>query len=105
MLAVLLVLASCSVTVAGEIKRVLVVYPTSDAQPRILRFQESLRLGLMNGPTDRIEVFNEYLDSTRFPDERHIKANLADFLRTKYLGREPDVIIPAALAPAASTSY
>ncbi len=96
-LAALLVLASCSVAAAGETKRVLVVYPTSDGQPGILRFQESLRLGLMNGPTARFEVFNEYLDSARFPDERY-QSHLADFLRTKYLGREPDVII-AALAP------
>ena len=96
-LAAVLVLASCSVTAAGETKRVLVVYPTSDGQPGVLRFQESLRLGLMNGPTARFEVFNEYLDSARFPDERY-QSHLADFLRTKYLGREPDVIIPA-LAP------
>jgi hypothetical protein len=96
-LAALLVLASCSVTAAGETKRVLVVYPTSDGQPGILRFQESLRLGLMNGPAARFEIFNEYLDSARFPDERY-QSHLADFLRTKYSGREPDVIIPA-LAP------
>ena len=96
-LAALLVLASCSVTAAGETKRVLVVYPTSDGQPGVLRFQESLRLGLMNGPPARFEIFNEYLDSARFPDERY-QRHLADFLRTKYLGREPDVII-AALAP------
>ncbi|MDR3622342.1 MAG: histidine kinase [Paludisphaera borealis] len=97
MLAALLVLVSSSVATAGEIKRVLVVYPTSDGQPGILRFQESLRLGLMNGPTARFEIFNEYLDSARFPDERY-QNHLADFLRTKYLGREPDVII-TALAP------
>ncbi len=96
-LAALLVLASCSVTAAGETKRVLVVYPTSDGQPGVLRFQDSLRLGLMSGLPARFEVFNEYLDSTRFSDERY-QSHLADFLRTKYLGREPDVII-AALAP------
>ena len=92
-----LALAPCSVRAAGETKRVLVVYPTSDGQPGVLRFQESLRLGLMDGPPARFEVFNEYLDSARFPDERY-QSHLADFLRTKYLGREPDVII-AALAP------
>jgi signal transduction histidine kinase len=97
-LVALCVLVSCSVTSAAQTKRVLVVYPTSDGQPGTLRFQESLRLGLMNSPTDHIEVFNEYLDSTRFPDELY-QSRLADFLRTKYLGREPDVIIPA-LAPA-----
>jgi signal transduction histidine kinase len=97
-LVALCVLVSCSVTSAAQTKRVLVVYPTSDGQPGTLRFQESLRLGLMNSPTDHIEVFNEYLDSTRFPDEPY-QSRLADFLRTKYLGREPDVIIPA-LAPA-----
>ncbi len=96
-LAALLVLASSSVAVAGETKRVLVVYPTSDGQPGILRFQESLRIGLMDGTSSRIEIYNEYLDSARFPDERY-QSHLADFLRTKYLGREPDVIIPA-LAP------
>ena len=78
-LAAILVLASCSVAAAGETKRVLVVYPTSDGQPGVLRFQESLRLGLMNGPTARFEVFNEYLDSARFPDERY----------QRHLGRFP----------------
>ena len=101
-LAALLVLAFCSVTAAGETKRVLVVYPTSDGQPGVLRFQESLRRGLMNGPLPRVGAFNEYLDSARFPDEQY-QSHLADFLRAKYLGREPDVIIPRS--PRRSTSY
>src|SRR5262249_20442805 len=48
-------------------------------------------------PNTRVEIYNEYLDSARFPDERH-QRHLAEFLRGKYSGRKPDVVIPA-LAP------
>jgi len=44
-----------------------------------------------------MEIYNEYLDAAASPDEQH-RRNLAEFLRGKYSGRTPDVIIPG-LAP------
>jgi len=51
--------------------------PVSDGQPGVLRFGESLRAVLKARPNIRIEIYNEYLDSARFPDERHPR-RLAD---------------------------
>ncbi len=96
-LAALLVFTSASVAAAQDVRRVLVLYPVSDGQPGILRFDESLRSALRARPDTRVEIYNEYLDSARFPDERH-QRHLAEFLRGKYSGKRPDVII-TALAP------
>src|SRR5262249_32966725 len=93
----LLLLASASVAAAQDVRRVLVLYPVSDGQPGILRFDEGLRSVFKTRPNTRIEIYREYLDSARFSDEPH-QRRLADFLRGKYLGRKIDVII-AALAP------
>jgi len=51
--------------------------PVSDGQAGVLRFGESLRAVLKARPNIRIEIDNEYLDSARFPDERHPR-RLAD---------------------------
>ena len=93
-LAALLVFTSAPVA-AEDVKRVLVLYPVSDGQPGILRFDEGLRSALKARPDTRVEIYNEYLDAARFPDERH-QRHLAEFLRGKYSGRRPDVIIPGA---------
>ncbi len=95
-LAALLVVTSSPVA-AEDVKRVLVLYPVSDGQPGILRFDEGLRSALKARPDTRVEIYNEYLDAARFPDEQH-QRNLAEFLRGKYSARRPDVIIPG-LAP------
>ena len=96
-LAAVLVVSCASVARAQDIQRVLVLYPVSDGQPGILRFDENLRSALKTGPSGRVEIYNEYLDSARFPGEGH-QRRLAEFLRGKYSGMRPDVVI-AALAP------
>ena len=88
---------SPTVEVQEDESRVLVLYPVSDGQPGILRFDKGLRSALKARPATRVEIYNEYLDAARFPDEQHQK-NLAEFLRGKYSARRPDVIIPG-LAP------
>ena len=49
-LAALLVFTSASAAAAQDVKRVLVLYPVSDGQPGILRFDESLRSALKSTP-------------------------------------------------------
>ena len=78
-------------------RRVVVLYPTSDGQPGIIRFDQGLRSTLKSSSRETIEVYNEYLDSARFADEGY-QRRLADFLSQKYAGRKIDVVIPA-LAP------
>ena len=86
-----------SVAAPQDVRRVLVLYPVSDAQPGITRFDENFRSVLRAHPDTRVETYNEYLDLARFPDERH-QRRLTEFLRGKYSDRKPDVIV-AALAP------
>jgi hypothetical protein len=56
-LAALLVSTSASAATAGDVRRVLVLYPVSDGQPGILRFDESLRSVLKTRPHDRVEIY------------------------------------------------
>jgi signal transduction histidine kinase len=97
MLAAFLVLISSPIAAAQGARRVLVLSPVSDFQPGIIRFNKSLRSVFRTHLDTRVEVYNEYLDLARFPDERH-QRRLTKFLRGKYSDREPDVIV-TGLAP------
>ena len=77
------------------VRNVLVLYPTGEGQPGSLLFDQGLRSTLKASSTERIEIYNEYLDSARFPDDEH-QRQLADFLRQKYAGRKIDVVIPGS---------
>ena len=81
----------------NEPRRVVVLYPVSDGQPGIVRFDQGLRATLKSSTRETIEIYNEYIDAARFGDEAY-QRRLADFLREKYAGRRIDVVIPA-LAP------
>ena len=94
---ILVALVSTSIAAGQDVKRVLVLYPVSDGQPGILRFDQSLRSVLRAHSNNRVEVYHEYLDSARFPDEHHERRS-ADFLGGKYSNKKIDVII-AGLAP------
>ena len=58
-LAALLAFTSASVAAAQDVRRVLVLYPDSDGQPGILRFDESLRSAFRARPEARVEIYNE----------------------------------------------
>src|SRR5262249_20223645 len=60
-------------------------------------FDQGLRTALKTACAEHVEVYNEYLDSARFPDDQH-QRQLAQFLLQKYAGRRIDVVVPA-LAP------
>jgi len=83
---------------AKNTRRVLVLYPVSDGQPGNLLFEQGLRHTFESSSAERIELYNEYLDSARFPDDGY-QRHLAEFLRRKYAHRKIDVIIPG-MAPA-----
>lgn len=77
-------------------KRILVIYPESDNKPGTLLFDQGLRAALESSP-EKIELYNEYLDTSRFPDDAHTQ-QFADFLERKYSSRKFDVAI-AGLMP------
>ncbi|WP_422931530.1 ATP-binding protein [Singulisphaera sp. PoT] len=79
------------------IRRVLVLYPSSEGQPGNLQFDQGLRSTFKSSSRETIELYNEYLDTSRFPGEDY-QRRLAEFLRRKYADRKIDVVIPG-LAP------
>jgi PAS domain S-box-containing protein len=81
---------------AENVKRVLVLYPTAEGQPGSILFDRGLN-STFKASSEPVELYNEYLDSARFPGDEH-RRELAHFLRQKYAGLKIDVVIPA-LAP------
>jgi PAS domain S-box-containing protein len=83
---------------AENVRHVLVLYPVSDRQPGNVLVEQGLRHAFDAPAAERVELYNEYLDLARFPDDRY-QRQLAEFLRQKYDGRKIDVVIPV-MAPA-----
>jgi signal transduction histidine kinase len=83
---------------AENTRRVLVLYPTAEGQPGSVLFDQGLRSAFKTSSAGHVELYNEYLDSARFPDDQH-QRQLAHYLRQKYAGLKIDVVVPG-LAPA-----
>jgi signal transduction histidine kinase len=77
--------------------RVLILYPGFDGQPGIVQFDQSFRSSFRSSSREKTEVYNEFLDAARFPDDRYQKL-YASFLRQKYADRNIGLII-AGLPP------
>lgn len=97
----LLFAAPDSVARAQEIKsyrppRILILYPYDERLPATSIGGEVARQRLLEGTEGKIDLFSEFLDLARFPDENHI-ANMARYLAGKYALGRPDVVI--ALGP------
>ncbi len=76
--------------------RILILYPYDERLPATSIGGEVARKRLMEGTEGKIDLFSEFLDLARFPDENHI-ANMARYLAGKYAQSRPDVVI--ALGP------
>lgn len=74
-------------------KLVVMLYPdNSDGSPGNLLADRSIRAVFSTESTERIEVYNEYLDVSRSPDPEHAKLQ-AEYLRRKYAGRKVDLVM------------
>ena len=73
-------------------KRVLLLFPGESHTPPQPIIEESLRSTLTGGSTAPIEIFSEYLDSTRTKVANH-ETELVALLRLKYQGIKFDVIV------------
>jgi PAS domain S-box-containing protein len=81
-----------------ETRLVVVLYPeASNGSPGGLLADQSIRATFATAG-GQVEVHNEYLDLSRFPDERH-QRDVAKFLRRKYAGQKVDLVL-AGLASA-----
>ncbi len=77
---------------AREAKRVLVLYSEDKENRSQEMADQGIRAGFRSNQLFNVQLYNEYLDVSRFGDPFHARAT-ADFLRRKYSGMEIDVII------------
>lgn len=77
---------------SNAVKRVVILYWESKDFSGNISFDQGFQAGLHAEPSTRWELFNEYLDSTRFPGE-HQAELLRDYLRQKYAGQKIDVVV------------
>jgi signal transduction histidine kinase len=88
--------AGTSVAVAGgpeKLKTVVVLYPdANDGRPGNVLVDRGIRSTFAAADSGNVEIHNEHLDVSRFPDLEY-QQNLADFLRRKYADRKIDLVI------------
>jgi two-component system, LuxR family, sensor kinase FixL len=93
---VLFLVASGFVAVPpGTEKTVLVLYGERGDLPAIGAVEESVRRFFHSSASPRIELFSEYLDFARFPEEQYGRS-LARYLQDRYRGRRIDLVVPVA---------
>jgi signal transduction histidine kinase len=91
----LLVLMTLLATVASaqeQTKKVLVLYWESKDFVGNISFDKGFQAGLFADPSSKVELFSEYLDTTRFPGEKQNEL-LHDYLRAKYANQKIDVVV------------
>lgn len=83
---------AASQAIVGRVPRVLVLYPYDERIAATTVAGEAVRARLLEATGGKIDLFSEFLDLSRFPEDRHID-RMAQFLATKYSDRRPDVVI------------
>ena len=78
--------------IAGRSPRVLILYPYDERLPATTIGGEAARSWLLNAFQGNIDLFSEFLDLSRFPEDVHID-RMARYLSEKYKERQPDVVI------------
>src|ERR1700752_1854954 len=73
-------------------RKVVVLYWESKDFSGNISFDQGFQAGMRSEPSGQWELFNEYLDSTRFPGE-HQEELLRDYLREKYKGQKIDAVV------------
>lgn len=84
--------AAASQAIVSRVPRVLVLYPYDERIAATTAAGEAVRERLLEATGGKIDLFSEFLDLSRFPEDRHID-RMAQFLAEKYSARQPDVVI------------
>jgi ABC-type uncharacterized transport system substrate-binding protein len=71
---------------------VLILYPYDERIPATAIAGEAARNRLLEATSGKIDLFSEFLDLGRFPEDAHID-RMARYLAQKYAERRPDVVI------------
>jgi len=81
-----------------ETKQVLILYSEDKAHPADEMTDQGIRSVFRSNTLFDVQLYNEYLDGSRFSDRANVQA-FADYLRRKYAGIKIDTVItvyPAA---------
>jgi signal transduction histidine kinase len=78
--------------VPDQRKNVLILYWDNKDIPGNVSFEQGFLSGMRAEARDNWEVYNEYLDSARFPGEHQYQI-LYDYLRQKYAAHSIDVVV------------
>ncbi len=79
-------------------KRVLVLYWDEETYPGNIEFERQFRPALQSLMGGAVEIYSEFLESSRFPGDD--QANfLHDYILQKYASRPVDVVVASASAP------
>jgi len=95
---VLATLSSAGAATPGDlpVKHVIVLYPESDGRPGNVRFATGLQSVFAESRDFVVEIYNEYLDATRFPGDVY-RHEYAAYLKHKYQKIKVDLIITPML--------
>ena len=96
-LSVIMLLAGGTILMADNldpVPRVLILYPYDERLPATTIAGETARTRLIQERAGKIDLFSEFLDLSRFPEEVHIE-RMATYLANKYSNHRPDVVIRA----------
>ena len=86
------VASDTSVAIADRVPRVLILYPYDERIAATTAAGEALRSRLLEAKDDKIDLFSEFLDLSRFPEAEHV-ARMARYLAEKYAAHRPDVVV------------
>ena len=76
-----------------NVKFIVVLYPeANNGSPGSMLADSGIRTGFRNDYQGPVEIHNEFLDVSRFPDNSY-QDDLARFLGRKYAGRRIDLVI------------
>src|SRR5688572_20736726 len=90
--AVLLIGGAARAEIVGRSPRVLILYPYDERLPATAIAGEKARDRLQAATGGNIDLFSEFLDLSRFPEEAHLH-RMARYMSEKYGDRRPDVVI------------
>ncbi len=76
----------------AEAKKVLVLYWDNKDFPGNVSFDQGFQVGMRSEGETRWEIYSEYLDTARFPEE-HQNEVLHEYLLQKYEGKKIDVVV------------
>jgi hypothetical protein len=92
---------SAAPTAAGEKHNVLVLAGRDSQQPAYELFMNGFRAGVNARAADRLELFTEFLDSSRFPQAEH-RMRMRQLLQEKYAATKLALVISTSPLPGRS---